>query len=111
MNAVELVAKTKVSYSGVTNSILKYMSMRNRMNKPVVTADQIMNFFPNKITRRDSLLRNLRRMVINGCIEQKDDGYFITNLGKQVPFVVASAHVQNLMRSGKRVNYANCPED
>jgi predicted transcriptional regulator len=111
MNPIQIVAKTKISYSGTANSILKYMSMKNRMGDSTVTADEIMKFFPHKIPRRDTLLRTLNTMKKNGFIKQNNNGYMITNIGKQVPFIVASIYMKKLTQSGKRTNYAHDWED
>ena len=107
MTPSQMLAKTKVSYSGITNSILKYMSMRSRMGKPIVTAEEIKNFFPHRITRKDTLLRNLNTMKKNGFIKQNTNGYFITEVGKKIPFMVANSHMKKLTQSGGRTNLAH----
>lgn len=106
MNPVEQMKKTKVSYNGVQNSVLKYMSMRQRMGKPLVTLEEIQLFFPNKITRIDTLQKMLKNMEKNNFIKTKGDGYIITNIGKQIPNIVANYHQARLVRDGKRTTYA-----
>ena len=107
MNPVEAVKKTKIAYKGTTKSILQYLSMRNRSGNPVVTSDEIMKFFPSRITRKDTLERSLKTMLKNNFIKKVENGYIITNIGKHVPFIVASLHLEKLIRLGKRTTYAN----
>ena len=107
MNPVETVKKAKIAYKGTTKSILQYLSMRNRSGKPVVTADEMIKFFPSRIPRKDTLERSLKTMIKHGFIKKKDNGYIITNIGKHVPFVVASLHLEKLKKLNKRTTYAN----
>lgn len=111
MNTVEQIKLVRVAYNGTQNSVLKYISMRNRMGKSVVSVDEIINFFPHRISRRDTLVRILGTMVKNGFIKKVDNGYIITNIGKHVPFVVANSHMEKQIRLGKRVNHAHDWED
>lgn len=107
MNTVEQIKLVRVAYNGTQNSVLKYISMRNRMGKSVVSVDEIINFFPHRISRRDTLVRILGTMVKNGFIKKVDNGYIITNIGKHVPFVVANSHMEKQIRLGKRASAVN----
>jgi hypothetical protein len=111
MNPIQEIKKAKIHYEGTQNSILKYMSMRKRMGKPVVTVEEIMNFFPTRITRKDTLIRSMKTLVKHNFIKEKDKGYIITNIGKEVPTVVANSHQQQMARLGKRINNAHDWED
>jgi len=106
MNNIEHIKKCKVSYKGTQNCILKYITMRSKTKNPVVTIEEIINFFPHKIKRKDTLMRMLKTMVKNNFIKEKNSGYIITHIGKQVPFVVANCYRQSLTEAGKRVEYA-----
>jgi len=111
MNPIQEIKKAKIHYDGTQNSILKYMSMRKRMGKPVVTLKEIMDFFPTRITRKDNLLKSMRSLVRLNFIKEKDKGYIITNIGKEVPTVVANSHQQQMARLGQRINLAHDLED
>jgi len=111
MNPIQEIKKAKVQYNGTQNSILKYMSMRKRMGKPVVTVEEIMNFFPTRITRKDTIIRSMKTLVKHNFIKEKDKGYIITNIGKEVPTVVANSYQQQMARLGKRINNAHDWED
>lgn len=107
MNSIQLIKQAKIQYSGTQNSVLKYLSMRSKMNKPVVTADEILDFFQSRITRKDTLVKSMQTLIKHNFVKKQNDGYVITNLGKEVPFVVASSYQQQLARKGQRVNYAH----
>lgn len=111
MNQVQEIKKAKIHYNGTQNSILKYMSMRKRMGKPLVTAKEIMNFFPTRITRKDLLVKSMKTLIKHNFVKEKDNGYIITNIGKEVPFVVATSHQQQMARLGQRINLAHDWED
>lgn len=101
MNQIQLIKKAKIQYDGTQNSILKYLSMRSKMDKPVVTADEILYFFRSRITRKDTLVRSIQTLINHNFVKKQNDGYVITNLGKEVPFVVASSHQQQLAKKVK----------
>lgn len=107
MNPVEQIKLAKVAYNGTQNCVLKYMSMRNKMKTPVVTVDQIMDFFGHRISRRDTLVKSLGTMLRHNFIKKVENGYIITNIGKHVPFVVASLHMEKQIRLGKRASTVN----
>lgn len=107
MNQIQVIQRSRVRYKGTQNSVLKYMSMRKRMGKPVVTIEEIIAFFPHKIKRKDNLLGTLKSMVKNEFIKEKDKGYVITHIGKQVPFIVANMRKEKLIRKGKRVLFTD----
>ncbi len=111
MNYIQEIKKAKIQYNGTQNSILKYMSMRKRMGKPLVTAEEIMNFFPTRITRKDTLVRSMKTLIKHNFIKEKDNGYIITNIGKEVPSIVATSHQQQMARLGQRINLAHDWED
>jgi hypothetical protein len=111
MNPIQEIKKAKIQYNGTQNSVLKYMSMRKRMGKPVVTVEEIIKFFPTRITRRDTLVRSMQTLVKHNFIKVKDKGYIITNIGQEVPTVVANSYQQQLARKGQRINHAHDWED
>ncbi len=107
MNQVKKIEESKILYNSTQNSILKYMSMRKRMKTPVVTIDEIINFFKPKIIRKDNLINNMKKLTKHNYITKINNGFIITNIGMQVPFVVANSHQRNLIKNGKRINLAN----
>ena len=111
MDYIQEIKKIKVKYNGTQNAVLKYMSMRKRMGKPVVTVEEIIKFFGTKITRKDTLVRSMQSLIKNNLIKEKDKGYIITNIGKEVPFFVANLHQQQLIRKGQRVNHSHDWDD
>lgn len=107
MNPIQEIKKAQIKYNGTQNSILKYMSMRKRMKKPVVTLDEIINFFKPRRIRKDNLIKSMQTLIKHNFVKEKDQGYIITNIGKEVPSVVANSHQQKLIKNGKRINLAN----
>ena len=107
MNAINHIKKCRVSYNGIQVVLIKYISMRQRMNSPVVLISEIMSFNPIRFKRKDTILRTLEVMVKNNFVKTQDNGYVITNIGKQVPFVVADMYIQSLSKQGKRSHFAN----
>lgn len=96
------MSKIKISYTGTQNLILKYMAMRMRMNKPLVSVEEIMNFSPERFKRKDTLRLSLKSLVKNNFIKEKDGNYIITNFGKKAPYVVASNHFESLSAQSKK---------
>jgi paraquat-inducible protein B len=107
MNEIKKIKQSKVSYTGNQIIILKYLGMRDRMGKPVATLSEIVSFNPERFKRKDTILRTLKVMVKNNFIKEKNNGYVITNIGKQVPFVVADLYINSLSKQGKRTHFAN----
>lgn len=107
MNAMDHIRKCRISYNGIQVVLIKYISMRQRMNSPVVSISEIMSFNPTIFKRKDTILRTLKVMVKNNFVKIQDDGYVITNIGKQVPFVVASLYFQSLTKQEKELHSAN----
>ena len=92
----------KILYNSKQNLILKYMSMRTRIGKPLVSIEEIMAFSPERIKRKDKLKLSLKSMVKSNFIKEKDGKYIITNVGKRVPYIVASNHFESLSVQAKR---------
>jgi len=108
MNPNEEIKKFSIAYDGVQNSILKYLSMRDRMKKPIVTIEEMMKFFPHRIPRKDNLQQMLKTMVNNNFIKEKNDGYVITNIGKHVPFVVVSNYQKSRVGNERERRAPRC---
>jgi len=107
MNEMEKISKCQIPYEGKQTSILKYMSMKQRMKMETVSVDQIFEFFSNKFERKDNVRKMLMTMEKNGFVEKNEIGYVITNLGKRVPFIVAQINTNKLIKEGKRSSFAN----
>ena len=56
MNAINHIKKCRVSYNGIQVVLIKYISMRQRMNSPVVLISEIMSFNPIRFKRKDTIL-------------------------------------------------------
>ena len=106
MNAIDQIKKCRISYNGIQVVLIKYISMRERMNNPVVSISEIISFNPTKFKRKDTILRTLEVMVKNNFVKKQNGGYVITNIGRQVPFVVADLYIQSLSNQGKRAHFA-----
>jgi len=108
MNPNEEIKKFSIAYDGLQNSILKYLTMREKMKKPIVTMEEIIEFFPHKISRKDNLQQMLKTMIKNNFIKEKNNGYIITNIGKHVPFVVASNHQKSQVENERERRAPRC---
>ena len=53
----------------------------------------------------------MQTLVKHNFIKVKDKGYIITNIGQEVPTVVANSYQQQLARKGQRINHAHDWED
>ena len=69
MNAINHIKKCRVSYNGIQVVLIKYISMRQRMNSPVVLISEIMSFNPIRFKRKDTILRTLEVMVKNNFVK------------------------------------------
>lgn len=79
--------EARIKHGGLSHSVLMYASFMR--GAPKFTAEEAVEFFPKQLKKPSLVLRSCKSLVNYGLLKQVEDGWKITEEGRQHLFRIA----------------------